>query len=290
MVNRLNPQGAAYLAGLLVLCAVRAGGQTSPLRDPSAVQKTLGPLSASDPVARDGLFSIDVVVADSAGNPVSDLGPGDFTLLDNGQPAKIRTLHHSLAASEPAPELIFVLDGINLRPQQLARTESAVARFLRRNNGHREAPCFIYRITRGGLFSSSMPTRDGNLLASEVEQRKYPRIVWKPGGADVSNSLFSFEQRLQSGPPDLRALGSVAIDQREIAGRKVVEWIGAAWPVNAGSTSFGDATELSTRLREARITLDNVNVWPNPDRSFNPQDLEAPRSQLDMQPAKLALQ
>jgi len=290
MVNRLNPQGAAYLAGLLVLCAVRAGGQTSPLRDPSAVQKTLGPLSASDPVARDGLFSIDVVVADSAGNPVSDLGPGDFTLLDNGQPAKIRTLHHSLAASEPAPELIFVLDGINLPPQQLTRTEAAVARFLRRNGGRLEGACFLYRLTRAGLFSSTMYTRDGNVLANEVEQHKSPRIVWKAGGADVSNSLFSFEQRLQSGPPDLRALGSVAIDQWEIAGRKVVVWIGPAWPVNAGSTSFGDATELSTRLREARITLDNVNVWPNPDRSFNPQDLEAPRSQLDMRPAKLALQ
>src|SRR5690349_5480177 len=49
--------------------------------------------------------------------------------------------------------------------------------------------------------------------------------------------------------------------------------------------------ELSTRLREARITLDNVNVWPNPDQSFNYHDnLEAPRSQKDMQPAKMALQ
>ncbi len=71
----------------------------------------------------------------SAGNPVSDLAPWDFTLLDNGQPAKIRTLHNSLEASEPAPELIFVLDAINLSPQQLTQTESAIVHFLRRNSG-----------------------------------------------------------------------------------------------------------------------------------------------------------
>ncbi|MGA2217460.1 MAG: VWA domain-containing protein [Terracidiphilus sp.] len=264
------------------------------MRDPSVAQKTFAPLSATDPVVRDGLFRIDLVVADSAGNPVSDLEPRDFTLLDNGQPAKIRTLHNSLAASEPAPEsppeLIFVLDAINLSPQQLTQTETAVAQFLRRNDGRLEASCFLYRLTRDGLYSSSMPTRDGSLLANEVEHHKSPRTVWRADQNDDSNLLRSFHGSSQSNSLSLRALGSIAIDQREIAGRKVVVWIGPAWPVNSGDRSFDEATELSTRLREARITLDNVNVWPNPDRSFNPQDLEAPRSQKDMVPAKLALQ
>jgi hypothetical protein len=105
----------------------------------------------------------------------------------------------------------------------------------------------------------------------------------------------------------VQALGSIAIDQREIPGRKVVVWIGPGWPVNSvarlsqGGTvtvyhfgdnlSFGDATELSTRLREARITLDNVNVRPTAERAFNYLEfLEEPRSQLEMQPAKMTLQ
>jgi hypothetical protein len=68
-------------------------------------------------------------------------------------------------------------------------------------------------------------------------------------------------------------------------------WISPGWPVNGGDIGFDEATELSTRLREARITLDNVNVWPNPEQSFDYHDyLEAPRSQKDMQPAKMALQ
>jgi hypothetical protein len=86
-------------------------------------------------------------------------------------------------------------------------------------------------------------------------------------------------------------LGSIAIDQREVRGRKVVVWISPGWPVNGGDIGFDEATELSTLLGEARITLYNINVWQNPDQSFDYHDyLEAPRSQKDMQPAKMALQ
>ena len=290
MVNRLNTRYTAFITGMIVFGTCGAGGQTAPLRDSSFAQKPLTPLGATDSVVRDGLFSIDLVVTDSAGKPVLDLESGDFTLLDNGEPAKIRTLHNSLAAIEPAPELIFVLDTVNLSPRQLAQTESAVARFLRRNSGRLESSCFIYRVTRSGLFSSIKPTRDGNLLANEVEQPKSLRIVGRLGGNDASSSLLSFEEKSQSDPQSLRALGSIAIDQREIAGRKIVAWIGPGWPVNGGKISFDDATELSTRLREARITLDNINVRPTLDRALNYHDyLEAPRSQLDMQPDKMAL-
>jgi hypothetical protein len=106
---------------------------------------------------RDGLFSIDLVVADSAGNPIPDLAPWDFTLFDNGHPAKIRTFHNALEASQPASELIFVLDTVNLSPQQLTQTESAISGFLRQNGGHLAFPCFLYRLTRDGLFSSLRP-------------------------------------------------------------------------------------------------------------------------------------
>jgi VWFA-related protein len=291
VVNRLNPQRTAFLAGMIVLGTCGAGGQTPPLRDPSVAQKPLAPLSATDPVVRDGLFSIDLVVADSAGNPVSDLPPWDFTLLDDGQPAKIRTVHKSREASVSAPELIFVLDAINLSPPQLTQAESAVVHFLQRNNGRLDSPCFVYRLTRSGLFSSLRPTRDGNLLAKEVEKHKSPRTMWRIGRNGEPNPFEGWGSRARPNPLSPHALGSIAIDQREIRGRKVVVWIGPGWPVHGSDIAFDDATELSTRLREARITLDNVSVWPNPEQSFNYRDyLEAPRSQKDMQPAKMALQ
>jgi VWFA-related protein len=284
MVNRTILARTALLAGLLVLGACRAGGQSPPLQDPSVAQKPLAHLSASDPVVRDGLFTIDLVVADSAGNPVPDLAPSDFTLLDNGHPAKIRTWHNSLAASGPPPELIFVVDAVNLSPQQLTQTESAIAHFLLRNNGHLEFPCFLYRLTRDGLFSSLRPTMDGALLAKELDGTRTQWTVWRAG-------LGSWESGLTPNRLSLRALGAIAIGQRDVPGHKVVVWIGPGWPVNGGDISFDEATELSTRLREARITLDNLNVWLNPVPSINDHDyLDAPRSQKDIQPANMALQ
>ena len=187
--------------------------------------------------------------------------------------------------------MIFVLDAINLSPQQLTQTESAIVHFLRGNNGRLDSPCFLYRLTRSGLFSSLRPTRDGNLLAKEVEKHKSPRMMWRIGRNGEPNPFEGWGSSARPNPLSPHALGSIAIDQREIRGRKIVVWIGPGWPVKGGDIAFDDATELSTRLREARITLDNVNVWPNPDQSFNYHDyLEAPRSQKEMQPAKMALQ
>ena len=291
VVNRLFLRRTALITGMMVLGTCGAGGQAAPVRDPPPVaQKTLAPLRATDPVVREGLFSIDVVVTDAAGNPVSDLAPWDFTLLDNSKPAKIRTFHNALAASEPAPELIFVLDTVNLSPQQLTQTESAISRLLRRDNGRLEFPCFLYRLTRDGLFSSLRPVMDGTLLVNELEQKRSQWTVWSSGGNDELILGRSLEGRSQHNPLSLRALGSIAIDRRDIPGRKVLVWIGPGWPVNGGEVGFDEATELSTRLREARITLDNVNVWPNPDPVFNYRDyLKPPRSQKEMQPAKLAL-
>ena len=283
--------GHDFSRGLIVLGACWVGAQTPPLRDESVADKTLAPLSAANPVVRDGLFSIDVVVTDATGNPVSDLAPWDFTLLDNGQPARIRTFHHAMAKSEPASELIFVLDTVNLSPQQLTQTEGAISRFLGKNSGHLKSPCFLYRLTRDGLFSSLRPVTDGALLVNELEQKRSQSAVWRSGRDEGPNLLRAWVNISQPNELSLRALGSIAIDQRDVPGHKIVVWIGPGWPVNGGEIGFDEATELSTRLREARITLDNINVWPNPNQALNYHNyLEAPRSQKDMQPAKLGLQ
>jgi hypothetical protein len=89
-VNRAIAARTALLAGFLVVCACWAGGQTPPLRDPSVAQKPLAPLGATDPVVRKGLFTIDVVVTDAAGNPVSDLAPWDFTTWPHATAMRIR--------------------------------------------------------------------------------------------------------------------------------------------------------------------------------------------------------
>jgi VWFA-related protein len=283
-MNRLNFQRTAFIAGIIFLATCASPAQTPPLHDPSMPRKPLAPLGASAHVVRDGLFSIDLVVSDPAGKPVLDLLPSDFTLLDNGQPAKIRTLHNSLAASEPPPELIFILDTVNLSSPQLTDAENAIVQFLKRNDGRFEFRCFLYRLSRDGLFSSSGPLVDANLVANEVAQKRTQWAVWTTGHPiTVAESFSGFPQNQLS----VRALGSIAIHQREIPGRKIVIWIGPGWPVTGGDNSFFEFTELSTRLREARMTLDSINIDLG---GLDRPDVEAPRSQKDMQPGKMALQ
>jgi VWFA-related protein len=275
VANCATAPSKAFLASIILLASCGACGQTPPLPNPGAAAKALAPLGTSSSAEHEGLFTIDSVVTNGAGDAASDLGPPDFILLDNGQPVTINTLHKSTEASQPPPTLIFVLDGLNMPPRELTQAESAVVHFLRRNNGHLENRSFLYRLTRDGLFSSPGLTSDGNTLAEEVEKHSFPRTLWIGGWEHNGMSL--------------RALGSIAIHQRDIPGRKIVVWIGPGWPVAGDAVNdFGQATELSTRLREARITLDNVNADPAPSFDYR-KYLEGPRSQKDMQPERLAL-
>ena len=280
----LEMHQSVFLASIMVLATCGVGGQTPPLPNPSVTEGTQTPLSATDAVVDKGLFTIDVSVTNAGGSPVSDLAARDLTVLDNGQPAKIRTFNHTSAPSEPASNLIFVIDTVNLTPQQLTEAESSLVRFLQRSNGHLPFQCSFYRLTSDGLFSSLRSSMDGALLIEELKETRSLLPVWRA-------ELGSWESGLTPNRLSLRALGAIAIDQRDVPGHKILVWIGPGWPVNGGDVSFDEATEFSTRLREARITLDNLNVWLSPIAPFNYRDLlDAPRSQKDMQPAKMALQ
>ena len=291
MANAPIPLPSASLAGMLLVFLLPLPAQIPSPNPQKTAPVRLVPRSLPAP---EGFFRIDVGVTDAAGNPVTDLASGEFTLLDNGHPTRIFTLDASGPASpEPVPQLIFVLDALNLSPSQFTSAQKAVARFLRKNGGHLDLPCMLYRLTRDGLYSSLKPTRDGDLLATEAEQNQSPRTVWR-GDRTAFGATHIWQSGSNRDQRSLRALGAIAVDQREAAGRKVVVWIGPGWPVmQGGDNGFDEFTELSTRLREARITVDNIPAWPNPESSgglFNYRDfLDPPRSPKTMQPQRMAL-
>jgi VWFA-related protein len=278
---------------LVVACAdvVAANSQTAPANgnEQDTGISTPGSLDLKplpDPIvsaSREGMFPQDVEVTDTAGNAVTNLDAKDFTLLDNGRPTRIFTFTNSgsaVAESDLPPVLILVFDEVDLPAQQLSYARKTAAAFLRENGGVLAQRVFLYRITSNGLFSSANASIDGNFLAEEVEKKSEPRVI-----------LTAEYARLRDGF-SLRALGSISIDQREVRGRKVVVWFGNGWPVNAGGTlGFDEVTELFTRLREARITLDIASVWPDTNRRFDYHAyLAMPQSARDLQPGKLAPQ
>ena len=272
---------------LVSMCATRVHGQQNNSDNPA--HPPPGSVSSAN---REGIFRIDAVVTDAAGNLVTDLGPGDFRLLDNGQPTRIFTLQRLTGTEAGAetkgdgpPELIFVFDAISLAPQELAQAEHAGAEFLREDQGRLAQPSFFYRITHDGLFSSSGATTDGNALADEVEKRKVLRAVWRAGIKNAPEFSDRKDQGLRNSLT-LRALGSIAIDQRSFPGRKILVWFGHGNPVIATmGCGFNEAAELSTRLREARITVNLASLVGN---SGNDEYVAAAEREKGTQPPKLA--
>jgi VWFA-related protein len=250
-----------FCAALLLLClsAVALAQQNeSPVFTPFEVE-------SSPPDPSQGTIRLDVVVTDKSGNAVAGLRQQDFTLRDNGEPQRIvsfQAFDGATAKPHPAVEVILVIDELNMLDAALLNAKREAESFLRQNNGNLAQPVSLYQITDEGLSASAQPSTDGNLLADEIARRRLPHVIWKT--SQVSESLAS--GALSSNPLHaLIALGSIAIEERRRPGRKLMFWLGPGWTFNAlGAIGVFDfVTELSTRLREARM-----DVWTTTESSF----------------------
>jgi VWFA-related protein len=227
------------------------------------------------------MLRLDVTVTDTSGKPLIGLKPQDFTLRDNGQPTTIVSFQafDGIARPDPPVEVILVIDEWNMPevPQHGAETllaaEHEAENFLRQNHGNLHQPVLIYRLTRDGLSASPQPSTDGNELADEIANRRETRVIWKtPAVAGSMGDLARAGLVDTNSLHSLIALGSIAIEARHKPGRKLMFWLGNGWQIenNGGTGAFDFLTELSTRLREARINLWSANEWPSSDPHGNP--------------------
>lgn len=243
------------LAPILVICCATAVAQ-KPLEVP--------PAAAAPPAAAPGPITLDVVVTDKAGNPIRGLKQEDFTLLDNRQPAAIR----SFAAHEIDPSrgddnqgLFIVIDNVNAGFNLVSTARVQIENYLRSNGGHLAIPVGIFMLTDTGLNQITKVSRDGNELAGTLHQkdaqlREIPR----------STGFYGAEEKLQI---SLRGLQRLAEYLGQAEGRKLVVWIGPGWPIfdNPNVTIspqgqrnlFSEIVDISTRLRLSGVTIDSVD-------------------------------
>jgi VWFA-related protein len=228
------------------------------------------------------MIRLDVVVTDKSGNPVTGLRQHDFTLLDNGLPGAIVTFQaFDGVTSRPDPpvEVILVLDELNMAdtPKRgeapLLDAKHEAENFLRQNQGHLGQPVLIYRLTKDGLSASAQPSTDGNALADGIANGEIWKTPMVSESVDPGAALGIFERK-EKIPRSLIVLGSIAIKERRRPGKKLMFWLGSGWKIDAQATGLFDLfTELSTRLREARIDLWMATQWPLYDSSGNPVPL-----------------
>lgn len=257
---------------LLTLPVLVWAQQPGSLQDLPPLAQGLAPRYMPAAGANDGLIHFDVVVTDRSGKPVTGLEARDFTLLDNGQPAKILSFQASdgfTAKPDPVVEVDLLLDQLNLAPDQASTAEREIDKFLRRNGGHLAQPALVYVLSNDGLAATSGPSTDGNAVAAELASKKTMRPLW-PGlifyQMERVRQIQSFNLRNYL---SLSALGSIAIEERKKPGRKLLLWLGYGWPVGAAcEDAFDWITEFSTRLREARVAVSSVSSWPYPIADF----------------------
>ena len=272
-----------FLLCLPILC----WAQQNPVPPAEAGQT----VAASLPVTanREGRIHLDVVVTDRSGKPVSGLELKDFTLLDNNQPAKILSFHvvdETAQKAEPPVEVILLLDTVNLPIQVVSttrqRTDSglmsqqtpgglpfqavSIARqqimnYLLQNGGHLAQPVSLFVLTSQGLDLQRLPLLDGNELAAEASQRDN-KLRTLSASAGMHGAVENYQFSVQM-------LKVIAREEAKKPGRKLLIWTGPGWPLVDSSfwgltnadqkTLFDTIAQLSTRLREARISVYNVS-------------------------------
>jgi VWFA-related protein len=205
-------------------------------------------------------MTLDVVVTDKSGRPVSGLQQQDFTLLDNKQPSKIVSFHAvegGAATADPPVEVILLVDDVNTTISKVAFERDQIGRFLRRNGGELARPVSTVIFTDSGITIGDTSSRDGNAVIADFNQKRSGlRQIGRAQG------FYGASDRLQL---SLHSLEQLADYEAPRPGRKLVVWISPGWPLLSRPgvmlTSkdqqglFNSIVALSDRLRKARITL-----------------------------------
>ena len=215
---------------------------------------------AQSPPPQDGKIHLDVVVTARSGPPVTGLEQKDFTILDNKATPTI-TSFRAFAGPDAPVEVILFIDAVNVGYQTVAYERNQIDRFLKANGGHLSHPMRLAIFTDAGARIQGSFSTDGNALASSLDQETVAlRSINRSQGFYGAVDRFDLS---------MQALQQLATVEGPRPGRKMVLWVSGGWPMLSGpgvqldgkqeQQLFRAIVDASTQLREARITLYNVN-------------------------------
>jgi VWFA-related protein len=204
-------------------------------------------------------ISLDVVVTPKSGLPVADLQQQDFTILDNKTPRPI-TSFHAFAGSQTPVHVFVVIDAVNVPYTSIAYTRGQVDRFLHANGGQLAYPTELAFFVDQGVQIQQTFSTDGNELSSTLNH-------YDVGLRNIrSSSQFQASDRFNL---SMTALRTFVAAEAKLPGRKLILWVSPGWPILSGPRIYLDpkqtnqlfslVVELSTQMREAGVTLYNVN-------------------------------
>jgi VWFA-related protein len=234
-----------------------------PQSAPPAPATATGEPGITPPPGADHQIVLDVVVTDHSGKPVAGLQQQDFTLLDNDQPRSISSFSavaRTRNEADLSQQSMVLIDAVNSPLEAVAFQREQLDRFLRQGGG--ELPLRMsLSIVTDTSESQPVATHDGNTLANWLDSAQTGlRAISRAQG------FYGAAERFQI---SLEALGRLVAAEATQPGRKLVIWLGPGWPYLSGpevtltpkdqERLFSNIVRLSTALRQARVTLYNVD-------------------------------
>ena len=205
-------------------------------------------------------ITLNVVVTDRAGKPVTGLQQQDFTVLDNKKPQAIVTfkaVQQDVATGEPAAKVILLVDEVNASYQSVAYERDQIKKFLQMNDGKLTQPVSLGFFSDNGTVIQAGATRDGKALLTAFEENKNGLR-----SSRRSQGYWGAAERYQS---SLATLSSLAEREASEPGRKLLVWISPGWPLLSGPNVlmtqsvqrgiFRSIVKLTAQLRRADATL-----------------------------------
>jgi VWFA-related protein len=203
---------------------------------------------------------LNVVVTSKSGAPVTELEQHDFTLTDNKSTQPITSFKVVSKDQEPV-KVILIVDAVNARYSDVANQRQQVEAFLRSNDGSLAQPTTLAVLTDQGTQMQKDFTRDGNALSDSLAH-------YAIGLREITRNtgIWGANDRVQISLTALRQLISYGTT---VPGRKIVLWVSPGWPLLSGAhvdldskqqqQIFNDVVMFSTQLRQANMTLYNIN-------------------------------
>jgi VWFA-related protein len=213
-----------------------------------------------------GKIYLDVVVSPKSGPLVSGLQQQDFTLLDNKSPAPI-TSFKAMTSKQSPVDVLLVVDAVNTSYSVISYERAQIDKLLLANEGHIVNPTALAVFTDSGIHTQENYSNDGKALASALDQFTIGlRTIRRSSGVYGASERFELS---------LQALQRLATAEATRPGRKVILWVSPGWPLLSGPATqltskqheqiFEDIVNISTRLRQARITLYSIDPLGSAD-------------------------
>src|ERR1700722_5428805 len=156
-----------------LIIALVAAPLAAPLTPPLELSAQASLPSVPPPGAASSSRSIklDVVVNAKSGDPVTNLGRQDFTILVNKSPRPITSFRVLTPHEEPVKVIIFI-DAVNTPYELVAAVRNATEKFLKSNGGALPHPTSIAVLTESGVQLQNDFSTDGMAISDDLEHRQ----------------------------------------------------------------------------------------------------------------------